>query len=460
MRLRSIRAKLAWLFTAAAFVTLGSLCVALYFELKRELASREYEDLTSKSELIRHLATEVRTDGDWASLTRLIDDIVVGDGKLRVWIVRSDSTVLYGGRQLPEVISTGAETLLIRREDGLVLRALATQIAANDVLPDSQLIVALDERTKLRTLAEFRLALAGVTVLGVLVAAGLGFAVARRGLSPVRSLAEQAATIEPGRLSQRLPVAELPEELRELGHSFNSMLERLQQAYQQMEAFNSDVAHELRSPLANLIGGTQLALSRERSSASYRETLESNLEELERLKIMVNDMLFLARADRGDRIDRNEEVELASEALRVVEYYESSLEEAGIRAQVNGMARVWADAGLIRRALSNLLSNAIRYTAGGDVIRISVERHANEVELSVENRGPVIDPAHLPHLFTRFFRGDAARTSIDHQHHGLGLAIVKAIARMHGGDAFATSAAGTTRIGLRLPFQAAPARSG
>lgn len=453
MRLRSIRANLAWLFTAAAFATLGSICVALYFELKRELESREFEELSSKSELIRHLASEVRTDGDWASLTRLIDDIVVGDGKLRVWLGRGDGTVLYGGRQMPEVLATGVDTLSIRREDGLSLRALATQVPANDVLPGSELIVALDERTKQRTLAEFRLALAAVTMLGILVAAGLGFAVARHGLSPVRRLADQAATIEPGRLSQRLPTAELPEELNELGLAFNSVLERLQQAYQQMEAFNSDVAHELRSPLANLIGETQFALSRDRSAAFYRETLESNLEEVERLKTMVNDMLFLARADRGDRVERQVQVDLAHEAGRVIEYYDSALEEAGLQAEVHGSATTLADVGLVRRALSNLISNAIRYTARGEIIRVTVRPEGADVELAVHNPGAPIDPADQAQLFTRFFRADAARTTGE-QHHGLGLAIVKAIARMHGGDVFARSAEGTTSIGLRLPLQA------
>lgn len=456
MRLRSIRAELAWLFTAAAFVTLGSVCVALYFELKRELASREYEELTTKSELIHHLASEVRTDGDWSNLTRLIDDIVVGDGELRVWIGRSDGTMLYGGRQMPAVVNTGANTQSIRREDGLVMRALATPIPANVVLPDSELIVALDERTKLRTLAEFRFALAGVTALSVLVAAGLGFAVARRGLSPVRRLAEQASTVQPGRLSQRLPASDLPEELRELGHSFNSMLERLQEAYQQMEAFNSDVAHELRSPLANLIGETQLALSRDRSAASYRETLESNLEELERFKSMVNDMLFLARADRGDRIERQVQVDLAREAGLVIEYYESALEEVGVRAEVHGSAAAVVDVGLVRRALSNLIGNAIRYTARGEVIRVTVRPQGADVELAVHNPGTPIDPADLAQLFTRFYRADAARSTRD-QHHGLGLAIVKAIARMHGGDVYAHSAKGVTSIGLRFPLQATSA---
>ncbi len=458
--MRSIRAELVWLFTAAALVTIGSVCLALYFELKRELSNRQLENLSGKAELIRHLASEARSEAEWSNLTRLIDDIVVGDGELRVWIGRGSGVAVYGGRQMPPTISGSGDTLRVRREDGVAMRAVAAHIPDNDTLAGTELIVALDERTMLRTLAEFRLALAAVTIVSMLLVAGLGAAIARRGLAPVRRLAERAATIAPGSLSQRLPSERLPEELRDLGSAFNGVLERLEQAYQQMEAFNSDVAHELRSPLANLIGETQLALSRERSGASYRETLESNLEELERLKSMVNDMLFLARADRGDRIERIEEVDLSSEAQRVVEYYESSLEEAGIRAEVIGTARAWADVALIRRALSNLLSNAIRYTAGGNVIRISVERRADEVELCVQNPGPVIDPKHLPHLFTRFFRGDAARTSIDHQHHGLGLAIVKAIARMHGGDTFATSAAGATRIGLRLPFQAAPVRSG
>jgi two-component system heavy metal sensor histidine kinase CusS len=168
---------------------------------------------------------------------------------------------------------------------------------------------------------------------------------------------------------------------------------------------------------------------------------------------MVNDMLFLARADRGDRVTERSSADLRVEAGKVLDYFEAALEEAGITAAIEGEGVVAGDPSLLRRALTNLLGNAIRYTSRGQRIAIRLVRSADAVQLSVRNPGDTVDPVHLPRIFDRFFRVDAARRAVG-ENHGLGLAIVRAIARMHGGDVFATSAKGITEIGLRVPAQA------
>ncbi|MFN0303799.1 MAG: heavy metal sensor histidine kinase [Burkholderiales bacterium] len=450
MRNRSIAFVLTALFTVVACVTIGAACVVLYMELRRELANRQAEELAGKIELIRHLASEVRDPAGWSNLQRIIDDIVIGHGQLRVWISDSQGAAIYGGRRMPTIAARDGNDLAVIREDGVPMRGLVSALAKGEAFPGSEIIVALDERAIQRTLAEFRLALAAATIVSVVLVAGLGRAVARRALAPVRRIAEEAAMIDPARLGKRLDTSSLPAELRELGAAFNGVLDRLALSYEQMEASNADVAHELRTPLANLIAGTELALSAERDAAVYRETLGPNMEELERMKSMVNDMLFLARADRGERVERYQSVRLDEEAKKVLEYYESALDEAGIKATVTGAVTVPADPGLIRRALSNLVSNAIRYTPRGGSMEIGLGPTEAGIEVYVLNPGPEIDPQHLPNLFARFFRVDKARTARDQQH-GLGLAIVKAIASMHGGDVFATSQRHATRIGFRLP---------
>ncbi|MEO7403560.1 MAG: histidine kinase dimerization/phospho-acceptor domain-containing protein, partial [Burkholderiales bacterium] len=301
MRIRSIRGALIGLFTAIVFATIAIASAALYLELKRELTSRQSEELLGKLDLIRHLAADVKGEGDWNDFTRIIDDIVIGHGQLRVWIGPPGGAALYGGRSMPPTVAAGEFN--VNREDGVTLRAVAGGFPSQAAAPDTRIIVALDERSVERTLTQFRLALGAVTLLSVLAAAGLGAFVVGRCLAPVRRLAEQSAMIDPTQLSTRLGTDELPAELRELGSAFNGVLERLELSYRQMESFNADVAHELRSPLTNLIGGTQLALARERDGEFYRDILASNLEEFERLKTIVNDMMFLARADRGDRVD-------------------------------------------------------------------------------------------------------------------------------------------------------------
>ncbi len=219
----------------------------------------------------------------------------------------------------------------------------------------------------------------------------------------------------------------------------------------QLEAFNADVAHELRTPMANLIVQTEVALSRERSSDALRETLVSNLEEMQRLSAMVNDMLFLSHADRGAMARRGEPVSLAALARDVVEFHEAPLDEAGLQLRIEGDAVVPVDEALFKRALSNLLGNATRFAEPGSTVtvRIAADR-PDQVEVVVQNQGQPIDAQALPRLFDRFFRADASRCCDEQQHHGLGLAIVAAIARMHAGRTLAESAGGVTRVGFTL----------
>jgi two-component system heavy metal sensor histidine kinase CusS len=242
----------------------------------------------------------------------------------------------------------------------------------------------------------------------------------------------------------------IPAELQVLVDQFNDLLNRLEKAYQQLEGFNADVAHELRTPLANIIASSELALRSNDKDEHLRDCIGANLEEMHRLSGIVNDMLFLSQADRGAKARRMPVQSLAQLCAEVADYYEAVLIESDLQWSIEGDASGLYDAALLRRVLSNLLNNAARYADPGSsiVIRIVVETHGH-IKLSVINRGEPISAESLPHIFDRFFRVDASR-SHGHQNHGLGLAIVGAIARMHDGEAFAKSAHGETEIGVRL----------
>jgi two-component system heavy metal sensor histidine kinase CusS len=238
--------------------------------------------------------------------------------------------------------------------------------------------------------------------------------------------------------------------LQPLVVQFNALLTRLENAYRQLEGFNADVAHELRTPLATLIGETELALRRQRSVGELREVPGPNLEDLHRLAGLVNDMLFLSKADWGERARRQPVASLAKLATEVVEFHDAALQEAGAAVRVHGDAAGAYDAALLRRALSNLLENATRFAEPESIIDLDIDRApSGVVRLSVSNTGPTIPAAHLPRLFERFYRVDTAREHGD-TNHGLGLSIVAAIARMHGGGTFARSSGGRTTVGLGL----------
>ena len=254
----------------------------------------------------------------------------------------------------------------------------------------------------------------------------------RRSLASVRHLSAQAARIQPDNLALRLPAQGIDKELQEFAHTFNSTLGRVQLAYQQLESFNANVAHELRTPLATLINGTEVTLSCARSADELREVLASHLEELETLKVLVNDMLFLARADGGELALDLQDVQVSDEFKRVADYFEAVLDEAGLRLDQEGDAQVLANPGLLRRAIANLLSNAIKATPRGDHLRLKCRRQDSQIVIQVRNPGIPIPAATLSRIFERFYRADDARSRRS-EGHWLGLAIVRAIARMHGG---------------------------
>ena len=210
------------------------------------------------------------------------------------------------------------------------------------------------------------------------------------------------------------------------------------------------MAHELCTPLATLIGSTELALRKARDADELREVLGSNLEELQRVAGIVHDMLFLSQADRGASARRVPTASLAALAQQVFNYHEAALVDAGLTLKAVGDAEGSFDPPLLQRALSNLIGNATRYAQRGSTVRVEITAEAaGEVLLKVVNRGATIEPDHLPRLFDRFYRGDPSRSDAD-RNHGLGLSIVAAIARMHGGRPLATSSGGFSTIGMIL----------
>ncbi|MEE4461900.1 heavy metal sensor histidine kinase, partial [Azotobacter chroococcum] len=225
----------------------------------------------------------------------------------------------------------------------------------------------------------------------------------------------------------------------------------LEDAFARLSAFSGDIAHELRTPLSNLLTQTQVILSRPRALEDYREALHSNLEELQRLAQMVADMLLLAKADHGLLLPNREPLELGVEIDALLDYFAALAEDAGVRLERRGEARLAADRGMLRRALSNLLDNALRFTPAGGEIRLELTNTTGGLRLEVGNSGPAIPAEQLPKLFDRFYRADPARREGSGEHAGLGLALTRSIVRAHGGEIRCESREGWTRFILEFP---------
>jgi two-component system heavy metal sensor histidine kinase CusS len=441
------------MFTLVALVVFLLIGGALYQQVDKGLGLLPEAELDARYSVLESALNRFGTPEHWVKINAKLKLLGEEDKRIRFWVVSGDPGYEYG--QPDAAIRAFAQGPLGMHDLQLAdhpypLKVLLTELPARDQRPPLRFMIGIDTETFHETQHNLLIALIGLAIVGVLMASALGYWVARIGLKPLIKLSHEAQRLAPPLRAGRLRLSPLPPELEQFVDSFNSTLERVEVAYSRLESFNADVAHELRSPLTNLIGQTQVALTRGRSAEHYFEVLQSNLEELERLRSIINDMLFLASADQGNKATKLTSTSLADEVATTLEYLDFILEDAQVEVQVSGDALVQIEVAHLRRALINLLSNAVQHTGAGQVIEVRIEVEAHQVSIGVANPGSPIASEHLPRLFERFYRVDASRSNSGNNH-GLGLAIVKAIALMHGGDVFVRSDRGMNTFGIYLP---------
>lgn len=424
-----------------AFSTAGWL---LQRALESELVEADRLKLAGKIRVVLHFVDEASRSGDRAALFHHLDDLRIGHDGLHVWLVTQAGDTVY------RAPNGNAAKLAPGLAPGVRADVTQTSLPPASLWPAGRLRVAIESGPRDELLRSHLQTLAFVCTLGVASTVLLSWLAIGRCLRPVSRLSAEASDITPSSMGRRLTMLPEGTELTGLVRAFNHALDRLEDAYAQLQAFNANVAHELRTPLASLITGTQVALSSPRSRADLHEVLVSNLEELQLLNALVSDMLFLSRADRGDRAKGLEEVALGAEADKAIRYCDALLQEAGVAAQRSGDAVAVCNPPIVLRALVNLLTNAIRHTRAGDTIRVLVEADHGLIALSVLNPGPEIPAPVRARMFGRFYRADTSRAR-SQAGHGLGLAIVAAVARMHGGTVSVERIGPVNRVGFTLP---------
>ncbi len=405
-----------------------------------QMRGKNAHEMEFRSAVITKMLTTIAAVGDENAIRQKIESVAAMRYGTRLEIKRADGGLVYrdsdtGAHLMSEHLLTTRFTIDAPSvAGGKIDGAFSVDFAEDAKMGDKWAAVLI----------------AATLASGVLIALGAWWQV-RRELRPLHELARQTQSISADRLDQRLAMPGSAAELQPWIAQFNALMDRLQAAIEQLDAFNADVAHEMRTPIAALMGHIEVSLSRQRPAGELRETMALSLEELQKLSSLIDDMLFLSHADRGARARRGAPRSLRTLAEQVLEYHETTLEDAGVGASVTGDAQAAVDDALIRRALSNLLANAARYANKGSTVPVRIEPQAGQdsARIVVENRGAPIEPQLLPRLFDRFFRADRARSACQ-QHHGLGLAIVAAVARMHGGRTLAESDNGVTRIGFEL----------
>lgn len=456
----SITLRLALLFAAiaaAAFVGVGAY---LYQTLSRQMVQRDDMDLLNKAVMLRHVLAE---QGSLAALRAQPDmalNTVYGQD-IRLRIAAMDGSLLaQNSSALPPPELPGVPAA---REPGMgdirnwhsgtgMARVLNVQATLNASEPPVHVTLLRERSDRLAIIRRYAIDLLGALLAGAALVAALGFLIVRTGMRPLYAVIGKANDINAHRLNSRLAVDEVPAELRELGVAFNAMLDRLEEGVQRLSGFAADLAHDMRTPVNTLMVETQVALSRPRTVEEYQALMASNLEEYERLARMIENTLFLARADNAQLGLQREPLDLRAELERIGEYFEGLADDSGVALalELPEAGSLQADAILFQRAVNNLVSNAIRHTPRGGRVSLGAHFADGELLVKVRNTGEGIAQEHLSHIFDRYYRADPARPASSSSA-GLGLSIVRAIMALHGGRVDAASGPGETCFTLHFP---------
>lgn len=432
---KAISFRIAIIFSFSTVLILMIMGLVIHQLVMHHFETQDRTQLEGKIQLVENLLEQNYQNP--SELNVYLKDALVGHHDLIVQIERPTGQIIFSSS--PTVLNS--KTLVKSKHGpwlewkvqnkiyhGLVYKKSFDQ---NTAIPSAQIIVGIDTSEHLHFLNDFRRQLLYIGVIGTICLMLLGWVAAWRGLRPVQKMAKVAEGISAQHLSERLEVDNTPTELRSLAVAFNDMLDRLETAVGKLSDFSSDLAHEIRTPINNLMTQTQVCLSRSRDITTYQEILFSNLEEFERLARMVSDMLFLAKAEHGLRIANLQQVNLVEEVSALFDFYDAIATEKGMSLQQTGLGYVEGDPSMLRRALSNLLSNAIKYGKSDSVIKIKCQQNIDTTVLTIQNESSPLSQEQLSRLFDRFYRTDASRQRVE-EGTGLGLAITKSILDVHG----------------------------
>ena len=460
----SLTQRLTLLFAGVTALVFAATGFYLYQALARQLQIRNDAELIGKLHQVRHLLSEVPDTAAIRADPHRFQDVTIGAEGLGLRLLDRVGQIVVAVGEVPtlplpaSVPAAGIPTANAIHGwhigDGGHGRMLAAwaRLGGNGKGPPVLLVLARESPERMALMRNYRTKLLVALGAGVAVMALLGFAAVRRGLAPLGRVTAAAGSITPSQLDQRLDIAQAPAEIADLARAFNHMLDRLQGGYDRLSQFSADLAHDLRTPITNLMVASQVMLSRSRSVEEYQALLVSNIEEYERLARMAEHMLFLARADNQQIALRLEDLDMEHELHRIAEYFEGVAEEAGVILAMNATGKLNADPVLLNKALSNLIANAIRYTPRGATIRVTAQAHPDGgYGIEVANPGAAMAPEHLSRLFDRFYRVDSARAGSGAAS-GMGLAIVKAVMMLHEGSVTAENAKhGETLFTLTFP---------
>ncbi len=425
---------------------------------------QDAEELQVVVDSVRTSFTDSYTGQDNVDYHTLLETAVSGHHGVYFMVEDASGRNLYStpGLDLSAIVATAEivdrvdiNSLYRWAENGQTFRGavlnLEIPIANSSSETAQQFVVAVAATMDfhMRFMESFNKTLWGVIAAASLITVLAAWFAVLQGHAPLRNVSSKIRGISSDQLHLRLDAEEVPRELAELVSSFNDMIERIEDVFDRLSNFSADIAHEIRTPITNITTQTEVALSKARSLEEYQEILYSNLEEYERMTKMVNDLLMLAKTDSGLLKPMFAELDLCAEIGELFDYFEAWTEEKGISLKLEGKCRtIQGDRSMIMRALSNLLSNAIRNTSANKIVTVSLRTIGDSTLIGVTNPGTEIPADHLPRIFDRFYRISPSNKG---EGAGLGLAIVKSIVDIHNGEISVNSDSFSTTFSIQLP---------
>src|SRR5881394_1068723 len=450
---RSIASQLILLFTLAAALLLACGLGVFYWIVVRHAFAEDNAVLGDKVNALQTsfeqrgglaaVAAEINATGSQRApfLVRVLDPAGATIGQTTGMETLLPAKIFSGAASRETVVPTEY------RVDGKLF-ALTTRRAMAGGQPFT-IQVAQDRSSDEQVGRRFGILVLVVLSGSILASVLIAIPVTRRGLRPLEEMKLSLERIGPTHLNERVASANWPRELQPMAIAFDEMLKRLDDSFTRLSQFSADLAHELRTPIANMLGEAQVALSRDRSSAEYRETIESAIGECERLSGIVDNLLFVARADAAREPVERKRFDARAAVEKIAAFYQTIAEDHHVAISCSGEGQISSDPALFERAVGNLVDNALRFTPENGSIKIALTDGPTHFEVSVSDNGSGIAPEHLPRVFDRFYRAEPSRGS---DGAGLGLALVKSIVDLHGGSATIQSRIGHgTTVSLTFP---------
>lgn len=466
---RSLRGQVLFWFGCTLCIVIAGVCATLYLALLNQVNWVDDQILEKRLQTVRELlVTEV--DRDYWLAHEVSEDM---DGPRRTYVriawPAGETIIETPGMQataprglFPEIGERSVQFASLSGAGDQRFRTLTARAPWAEGAARRDVVVQIATDTSLDdgALRSYRRILLVVTLLAIVLGLGFGAFWISRLLSPLERIANDIGAVDLDTLGKPIATTGLSQELLQLVTQHNAMVARLSTAYDGLRHYADNAAHELRTPLNRILLELEIALKQPRSDEEWRQAVSDAARDCRELTVLVDRLLFLARASSKQAGVQKQTLDLRKELGAIVAYFEAPAQEANVALEldIEGEVQLEADRVLFQRALTNIISNALSHTGAGGNIAVRGRRSAEFARIAISDTGSGIAAVDIPHVFNRFYRGDPSRSTSSGRV-GLGLPIARAIVELHNGRISVESAPGKgTTVTLDLPLApAAPA---